>query len=204
MSIAFNLSTLLNNTTSGVLSIATATNISGGTAGAIPYQTAAGTTALLSAGSAGQLLQSNGSSAPSWVSAPSTTASTVQYVGNLTGSGVLTPVAVWAAAVPLSISDAATITIDLSAGINFSIVTTSTIGPTRTIANPTNAKAGQTGWISIQQSTTGSNAVTFGANWHFSTGTVTTVSNTANAIDLIYYTAVSSTYIMTTIAKQWF
>jgi hypothetical protein len=43
-----------------------ATNIGGGLIGSIPYQTAVNTTALLAAGTAGQLLTSNGAAAPSW------------------------------------------------------------------------------------------------------------------------------------------
>lgn len=43
-----------------------ANNLSGGTAGSIPYQSAPGTTAMLSAGTSGQVLRSNGSAAPSW------------------------------------------------------------------------------------------------------------------------------------------
>jgi len=42
-------------------------NLTGGTAGGIPWQSAADTTGFVSAGTSGQLLQSNGSSAPSWV-----------------------------------------------------------------------------------------------------------------------------------------
>ena len=45
------------------------TNIAGGSAYAFPYQTAASTTAFLSPGTSGQILQTNGSgSAPTWVS----------------------------------------------------------------------------------------------------------------------------------------
>ena len=44
----------------------TATNIAGGSAGTIPYQTAADTTAMLAVGTAGQVLQTNGAGAPSW------------------------------------------------------------------------------------------------------------------------------------------
>jgi hypothetical protein len=47
----------------------TATNIAGGSAGTIPYQSAADTTAMLAAGTAGQLLQTNGAGAPTWVDA---------------------------------------------------------------------------------------------------------------------------------------
>lgn len=47
----------------------TATNLAGGAAASIPYQSASGTTAFLAsgAGDVGKVLQSNGTSAPSWV-----------------------------------------------------------------------------------------------------------------------------------------
>lgn len=48
-----------------------ATNIAGGTAGEIPYQTGDSTTDFVSTGSAGQVLTSNGTSAPTW-STPAT------------------------------------------------------------------------------------------------------------------------------------
>jgi len=53
------------NATSAV----TATNLAGGAAASIPYQSATGTTAFLAsaAGDSGKVLQSNGTSAPSWV-----------------------------------------------------------------------------------------------------------------------------------------
>ena len=55
----------LNQDTTG--NAATATNIAGGSIGQLPYQSGADTTALLAAGTPGQLLQSNGGAAPSWV-----------------------------------------------------------------------------------------------------------------------------------------
>tara|TARA_R110000851_G_scaffold331171_1_gene504952 strand:- start:345 stop:2021 length:1677 start_codon:yes stop_codon:yes gene_type:complete len=48
---------------------ATATSIAGGSAGTIPYQSAANTTAMLAVGTAGQVLQTNGAGAPTWVDA---------------------------------------------------------------------------------------------------------------------------------------
>jgi len=53
------------NATSAV----TATNLAGGAAASIPYQSATGTTAFLAsaAGDSGKVLQSNGTSAPSWI-----------------------------------------------------------------------------------------------------------------------------------------
>jgi hypothetical protein len=133
----------------------------------------------------------------------SSTATAYQYTSGTTTTSVLSPAVVWAAAAPVTLIDASPINIDMSTGINFTVTLTAGIGATRQLANPTNAKPGQTGWIQVTQSATGNNAVTFGNQWHFSTGTVTTVSNTANVSDLIYYTAISSTYFQTNIAKYW-
>jgi len=44
----------------------TATNLAGGGAGYVPYQSASGTTAFVSSGTTGQVLTSNGTSAPTW------------------------------------------------------------------------------------------------------------------------------------------
>jgi hypothetical protein len=49
----------------------TATNLAGGSNGSIPYQTTGGSTSMLSPGTAGYILQTNGAAAPSWVN-PST------------------------------------------------------------------------------------------------------------------------------------
>lgn len=68
---------------SDALALLIANNIAGGANGSIPYQTAADTTALLAAGTAGQLLQTNGAGAPSWVSAlASGTTATTQSAGD--------------------------------------------------------------------------------------------------------------------------
>ena len=45
-----------------------ATNLSNGSAGQIPYQTSSGNTSFISNGTTGQVLTSNGSSAPTWTS----------------------------------------------------------------------------------------------------------------------------------------
>ena len=47
-------------------SVNTATNLAGGGVGQVPYQSAAGTTAMLSAGTSGQVLTSSGAGAPTW------------------------------------------------------------------------------------------------------------------------------------------
>lgn len=53
--------------TPSAIVIGTATNLAGGAAGRIPYQTAPSTTGFTAAGSPGQYLQSNGTGAPTWV-----------------------------------------------------------------------------------------------------------------------------------------
>ena len=57
------------NVATSSVSVGTATNLAGGAAASIPYQSASGTTAFLAsaAGDANKVLQSNGTSAPSWV-----------------------------------------------------------------------------------------------------------------------------------------
>jgi len=58
----------------------TTNNINGGAAGSLPYQSALNTTSFLAPGTAGQVLQCNGSSAPSWVNAPgASTANVLDY-----------------------------------------------------------------------------------------------------------------------------
>ena len=61
----------------------TSTNLAGGSNGTIPYQSAMGTTQMLAVGTAGQLLQTNGAGAPTWVT-PAPGAGTVTAVA--TGS----------------------------------------------------------------------------------------------------------------------
>ena len=64
--VAADIPTLNQNTTGNATTATTATNLAGGSAGTVPYQSAAGTTVQLAAGTAGQMLMSNGAAAPSW------------------------------------------------------------------------------------------------------------------------------------------
>jgi hypothetical protein len=64
----------------------TATNLAGGSNGTIPYQSASGTTQMLAVGTAGQLLQTNGAGAPTWV----TPASGLTLLSTVTASNSAT------------------------------------------------------------------------------------------------------------------
>ena len=59
--------TLPNATGTLLTSTGAISNLAGGSNGTIPYQSASNTTTMLATGTSGQLLQSNGNSAPSWV-----------------------------------------------------------------------------------------------------------------------------------------
>ena len=67
INISGNAATATSATTAGSATTATtATNLAGGAASQIPYQTGSGATTFLANGTAGQVLLSNGASAPSW------------------------------------------------------------------------------------------------------------------------------------------
>jgi hypothetical protein len=54
------------NAAQSTLSVGTATNLAGGVASQIPYQSGAGVTAFIANGTAGQVLVSAGTSVPAW------------------------------------------------------------------------------------------------------------------------------------------
>jgi hypothetical protein len=90
-----------------------------------------------------------------------------------------------------ALTDGATITPDFSDSNNFSV----TLGGNRTLANPTNLVAGQSGCIWITQDGTGSRTLAYGSYWDFTGGTAPTLTTTANAVDCLVYAVQSSTKI---------
>lgn len=74
------------STATSATSATTATNLAGGVAGAVPYQSGSGATAFSAAGTSGQYLQSNGTSAPSWVTPPTIGDGTLTM--NVSGTGL--------------------------------------------------------------------------------------------------------------------
>jgi hypothetical protein len=90
-----------------------------------------------------------------------------------------------------ALTDGSTITPDFAAANNFSV----TLGGNRTLANPTNLTAGQSGVIVITQDGTGSRTLAYGSYWKFANGTAPTLSTTASAVDVLVYYVESSTRI---------
>ena len=90
-----------------------------------------------------------------------------------------------------ALTDGTTITPDFAVTNNYSV----TLGGNRTLANPTNITAGQSGAIFITQDGTGSRTLAFGSYWDFPAGTAPTLTTTANAVDLLVYTVRTTTSI---------
>ena len=82
-----------------------------------------------------------------------------------------------------ALTDGATITPDFAASNNFSV----TLGGNRTLANPTNLTAGQSGSIFITQDGTGSRTLAYGTQYDFIGGTAPTLTTTAAGVDRIDY-----------------
>ena len=92
-----------------------------------------------------------------------------------------------------ALTDGATITPDFALSNNFSV----TLAGSRTVANPTNLVAGQSGSIFITQDGTGSRTLTWGSYWDFATGVAPTLSTTAGAVDRVDYIVRTATSIHT-------
>ena len=90
-----------------------------------------------------------------------------------------------------ALTDGATITPDFAVANNFSV----TLGGSRTLANPSNLTAGQSGVIVITQDGTGSRTLAYGSYFKFPGGTAPTLTTTASAVDVLAYYVESSTRI---------
>ena len=94
-----------------------------------------------------------------------------------------------------ALTDGATITPDFADSNNFSV----TLGGNRTLANPTNLVAGQSGCIWVTQDGTGSRTLSFGSYWDFTGGIAPTLTTAASSTDCIVYAVQSSTRITATL-----
>lgn len=83
----------------------------------------------------------------------------------------------------VTLSDGTTITPDFATANNFTV----TLGGNRTLANPTNLTAGQTGSIFIVQDGTGSRTLAYGSYYDFVSGVAPTLTTAASSVDRIDY-----------------
>ena len=90
-----------------------------------------------------------------------------------------------------TLTDGATVTPDFALSNNYTL----TLGGNRTIANPSNCTAGQSGSIFLVQDGSGSRTAAWGSYWDFAGGTAPVLSTGANAVDRIDYVVRSSSSI---------
>jgi hypothetical protein len=90
-----------------------------------------------------------------------------------------------------ALTDAASIATDLALSNNYSV----TLAGNRTLVNPTNCTAGQSGSIFITQDATGSRTLAYGGYFKFVGGTAPVLTTTANSICRIDYAVKSATEI---------
>ena len=95
-----------------------------------------------------------------------------------------------------TLTDAATIAIDMDDNNNFKVVITAD----RTLGNPTNVVEGQTGFIEVHQDGSGNRTLGYGSNYRFVGGAsgVPTVTTTANAVSVLAYAVMADEKIMIT------
>jgi hypothetical protein len=124
-------------------------------------------------------------------------ATAAQWQAAFTGK-ILGTDATWSGAAPVVLTDASTIAVDMSTFINASV----TLGGNRTLGNPTNTKAGQSGYIKVVQDGTGSRTLAYASNWKFPGGFAPILSTAASAKDFLFYQVESSTFILAMIVKN--
>lgn len=105
---------------------------------------------------------------------------------------------VWDAAATVALSDTATVAVDMSTGFNFTL--TLALGG-RTLGQPTNTKVGQSGFIRIVQGGSGSNTLTYHADWKFAGGVDPVLTTTVGATDILFYQVIAANFIYATLIK---
>ncbi len=109
-----------------------------------------------------------------------------------TASNLLNANVPWDAAAFVTLTDGASIALDMATGFNFQV----TLGGNRALANPTNIKIGQSGVIVVAQDGTGSRTMTFGSSYKFANGIAPTLSTAGGAIDMLFYYVYASNFIL--------
>lgn len=98
-----------------------------------------------------------------------------------------------------TLTDAASIALDLSLSNNFVV----TLTDNRTLANPTNKVVGQSGLIKVIQDAGGTNTLAYGTDYKFAGGTAPVLTVTGDAVDTLAYYVASSTEILISAALDW-
>jgi hypothetical protein len=82
-----------------------------------------------------------------------------------------------------TLTDAATVLVNFADSNHFSV----TLAGNRTLDNPTNQVAGQSGSLFVIQDATGSRTLAYSSDWEFAGATAPTLSTAASTVDRIDY-----------------
>lgn len=104
---------------------------------------------------------------------------------------------VWDAGALVSLTDAATIAVDMSTFLNATV----TLGGNRALGAPTNTKVGQSGVIYLVQDGTGSRTLSFNSVYKFAFGSDPVLSTAASSVDALHYFVRTSTFIECSLSK---
>ncbi|TXH09505.1 MAG: hypothetical protein E6R03_16635 [Hyphomicrobiaceae bacterium] len=104
-----------------------------------------------------------------------------------------------AAGAEVTLTDAATIAVDMATFINAVV----TLGGNRTLGNPTNEVAGASGVIRIVQDATGGRTLALGSQWYPGAGVTFALSTAANKQDLLFYYVVGPDFVYCSLIKGW-
>tara|TARA_R110000803_G_scaffold122439_1_gene190438 strand:- start:810 stop:1730 length:921 start_codon:yes stop_codon:yes gene_type:complete len=99
----------------------------------------------------------------------------------------------------VTLTDAASVTLDLATGNNFLVQ----LGGNRTLQNPTNVKVGQIGQVYLVQDGTGSRTLSYGSQYNFPAGTAPTLSTSVNSVDMLVFSARTTTALDCVLLKEF-
>lgn len=125
-------------------------------------------------------------------------ATAAEYRSNSVDRGLATN-EVWSAGALVTLTDAATIAVDMATFVNATV----TLGGNRTLGSPSNEKVGQSGMIVIVQDGTGSRTLAYGSEWKFAGGVAPILSTAAGSVDVLFYMVRATGFVLASLTKGW-
>jgi hypothetical protein len=194
---------LINTATTSVI---TAARVTAGTttqAGVVQLEDATNSTSTTTAATPNSVKSAYDLAAAALPKSGGTMTGAITFTAGQTiaGYGLLDGAQVWTKGQRGEITalvDGATIAPDFADSNNFSV----TLSGNRTLANPVNLAAGQSGCIWITQDGTGSRTLSYDNYWDFTGGAAPTLTTTAGAVDCLVYAVQSSTKITATLVAN--
>jgi len=109
----------------------------------------------------------------------------------------VTTSAVWNDITEVTLTDAATVTANLSSFINGKL----TLEGNRTLGEPTSLKVGQAGFIRIIQDGVGSRTLAYHSDWKFVNGITPLLSTASSTNDILFYQVIAANTVFAALSK---